>query len=29
VSAAVLGAGALVWLFLIDPEQSVVDARSR
>lgn len=28
VSAAVLVAGALIWLFLIDPEQSVVDARS-
>jgi hypothetical protein len=28
VSAAVLAIGALIWLFLIDPEKSVVDARS-
>lgn len=26
VSAAVLGAGALIWIFLIDPERSVVEA---
>ena len=29
VSAAVLAIGALIWIFLIDPEKSVVDARSR
>jgi sugar phosphate permease len=29
VSAAVMALGALIWLFLIDPDKSVVDAESR
>ncbi len=29
VSAVVLTAGALIWMFLIDPEKSVVDAAPR